>query len=475
MTVPSLLRSVVSAALLSALTASIGSAAQSPQPGIDPNKEPLVGAFSCYFNQNSDAYATPSFTLEILPGRNYRTPFGEGQFAIDPTETLSIAFTTGPLVNSIESAANFGDWGQSLSFVRPIGAPESYCYQVGPRNDLAQSEFRAKDPQPGSYPCVAEDGSPATNLEILPGRAYSYGGVSGTYTLNVLRRQRDKSSEVDFSGGPFDGRFGFFSGDIATGRRSMSISRTGAPDLDCEVVVAATPAPQFGPVPAPRKPRLPKPVVGMYAAWQVDVLGVCSGLCWTFYTFTPNGYVYTRDPVGSRADAACNKTRPNGLPVCERYKVRGATIAIGGTKSVSFARTPRGLRINGRLYRPVAPLPRGARLTGKYVTQNFFPSPDGGGVVTQRTYEFTPAGRFTRVGFAGVTFNPPLGQPGVSVVASSQGGSAGSYRLNSAQNILELRFDNGVVRRVFAFVPANSGRLPRPKLLHLSDGDYLPR
>lgn len=455
--------------------AAAGNAAPSPQPGIDPAKEPLVGAFSCYFDTASDQYAAPSFVLEILAGRQYRTPFGSGQFTIDPSQTLSISFTTGPLVNTIESAALFGDHGQRLSFVKPIGAADdAYCYQQGPREQLARLEFRAKDPQPGSYPCVAEDGSSAASLEILPGRAYSYGGAAGTYTVNILGRQTDKSSSVDFVGGPFDNRFAFYTAEIETGIRKMAVSLTTGPDLDCGLVFAPTPAPRYGTKAAARSGKVRGGFAGMYAAWQVDVLGVCSGLCWTFYTFTPNGDVYTRDPEFARNDAACGRTYPNGLPVCERYRVRGRTIQIGAEKAVAFARVRQGIRIGGRLFRPVRPLPANARLTGKYVTQNFFPNPvpGTGGVITQRTYVFSPAGRFERQGFAGATFSPPAGQPGVGVTVSSQNGSAGSYRIVGG-NTLQLRFDNGAVRRLFAFIP--DGRVPRPKLLHLADGDYLPK
>lgn len=463
--------------MLCVLGAAGAVAVRSPQPGIDPEKEPLVGAFNCYTTAAGDGYATPGFVLQILPGRRYRTPAGEGAFAIDPGETLSIKWTTGPLVNFVDSAVRFTDQGQSIVYVTPAGADkESLCHQQGPRDEAAQIEFRAKDPQPGTFPCVPEGGGTAPPLEILPGRGYAVGGVTGAFTLNILGKQSEKWSTIDFVGGPLDGNFGLYTPDIELGLRSLSIGVSGAPDLNCDIVVAPTPLARFGPTKAPRRPRARVPIVGMYAAFQPDVVGACGGLCWTFRTFTANGYVYTNEPDTGRGDAACDRRLANGLPVCDRYLVRGRTIQIGDEPPVSFARGKNQLRIDGRTFSLVQPLGAAARLDGGYKSFSYTSAAPGqGGVAVETIYQFTAAGRFTREGFAAATASPPPGQPGVSVTVAAQNGNAGRYRVLPALNALELRFDNGAVRRVFAFVPTKSGSFPTPKSLHLGGRDYLRR
>ena len=446
-----------------------------PQPGIDPTKEPLVAAFACYSTAAGEASVTPGFVLEILPGRRYRIPQGEGTFAIDASETVQTIAWTGPLANDIPSTAFFDDQGQSIGRVTPPGATRSsQCYQRGPREQAEQAVFRAKDLQPGSYPCVTEDGAPGVTVEIQAGRRYAVGGVAGAYTIDILGQQNETWASIDFVDGPFAGDSAYYTPDLETGLRSLSLFV--GPRQKCNFVVAPTPPPAFGVAKAPKQAKLRDGLVGTYASYQPDVVGACGGLCWTFRTFTQNGYVYTRQPETGRSDAACDKTRPNGLKVCDRYVVKGRTIRIGDDPPKAFTRGKGFIRIDGRKLSLVGPLGPPLQLSGAYRSFSYIqPVPGQGGVAVEGVYRFLPNGRFTREGFAGATFTPPPGQPGVSVVTSSQNGSAGRYKVVSAANTIELRFDNGAVQRLFAFIPINSGRLPSPEVLRMGGTDYLPK
>ena len=191
-------------------------------------------------------------------------------------------------------------------------------------------------------------------------------------------------------------------------------------------------------------------------------------------TFQPGGRVFTREPESGPKDARCEKTLPNGLPLCETYRVRGGTIAIGDAKPVPFARVKQGLRIDGDLYRPVA-LPKGLRLAGRYESTSFI-SAGGqqGGIVLQRAFTFT-GDRFVREGFAGASLvstdtGTPFGDPVAGITTASASSNQGSYRFPSPGTI-ELRYDDGTRERLFFFLPDGPGA--SPKAIHVGGDDYL--
>ena len=457
--------------VLIALLAAAAPAAAVQVNGVDPHKEPIPGAsFGCYAETAGDAYATPGFTLRVGPGRTYSTPAGSGAFTVDPSEILSVTFTTGPFApDAIPSAVRLDDWGQVLSLNVPDGT-EYECYQSGPRQAVALADFRLKEPAVGTYRCSQEgtDAAPES-LQILPGKAYRYEGGTGTYRADVLRDPSRSFSGVDFTGGPLDGEFATYRQDPDSGLRVMSINL--ARDVTCASLGAPTVRARFGPGRAPKPPRGAGGLQGLYAAYQVDVTGVCGGLCWSFLTFTRDGRVYTREPRTGPADAACTRRLPNTLPVCETYTRRGDRIRIG-QETTSFARSGATLRIGNLVYRPVKPAP-GQRLRGAYRSTTTIPNPDGtGGVTASTTFTFTPSGGFTRTGFAGATFSPLPGNPGAAVTTLASSGNRGTYRA-VGPNTLEFRFPGGARTRVFFFVAQGGGQ--RPQLLRLSGSTYLPR
>lgn len=439
--------------------------------GVDPAREPIPGAgFACYAEERGDDYEIPAFTMTIGANRTYTTPAGSGRFTIDPGEILSVTFATGPLSDAdFPGAVRFDDWGQVLTFRAPAGGDYT-CYQTGPRQKLALTRFRLKDPAVTAYVCAEDDtGEAAGTLEVLPERRYRYAGTTGDLTVDILGDPDRAFSGVEFTGGALDGRFGTYVQDEATGVRRLSLNTT--PDITCASLGAPTVRQRFGSGRAPRPPRGAGGLTGMYAAYRVDVTGACGGLCWSFLTFTRNGYVYTREPRTGAADAACTKRLPNGLPVCATYTLKAGRIRIGDT-TTSFARGGRNLRIGTLVYRPVKPA-RGQRLTGAFRATTTIPNLDGtGGVTASTTFTFTANGRFTRTGFAGATFSPLPGNPGAAVTTVANTGASGTYRA-VGPNTMEFRFANGARTRVFFFIPEGSGT--RPRLLRLGGSSYLPR
>jgi len=457
--------------IIAALLACATPAAAVQVKGVDPTVEPIPGAsFACYAEEPGDDYAVPAFTIAIGAGRTYRMPAGSGTFTVDPSEILSVTFATGPLSGAaFPGAVRFDDWGQVLTFRAPSGGDYS-CYQAGPRQRLALTRLRLNDPAEGDYTCAVDDtGAAAGTFTFLPGRTYRYAGTTGAYTADILGHQDDTFSILDFAGGALHDRVATYGQDEATGVRRLSLNTT--PDITCASLGAPTVRQRFGSGRAPGPPRGAGGLSGVYAAYQVDVTGVCGGLCWSFRTFTPNGSVYTREPRTGPSDAACTRRLPNGLPVCATYTLKGRRIRMGDD-TTTFARSGRNLRIGGLLYRPVKPAPR-QRLAGEFRSTTTILSPDGsGGVTASTTFTFTAGGRFTRTGFAGATFSPLPGNPGPAVTTVANSATGGTYRA-VGPNTMEFRFASGARTRVFFFIPEGGGT--RPKLLRLAGSSYLPR
>jgi hypothetical protein len=442
--------------------------------GVDPESEPIPGAgFACYKELKSDSYAAPTFTLQIQPGRTYVTPAGTGTFTVDPTETVQgLTWDSGPFAGYyIPSTVFFDDWGQHISVQTSDG--EFQCYQSGARHQVALIDFGLKDPAVASYSCAErESGATGPAFDVLPGRAYSFGGASGAYTVNIMGTLSSDFSDVEFTSGPLVGTTAFYEQDGDTGLREMSLFTS--PRLKCLSLGTPTPRPRFGAGRAPRPPAGSGGLNGLYASFQIDVANVCGGLCWRFKYFKPNGYVYMREPDVGPNDADCARVKPNGLPLCEVYRRRGSTIQIGEDAPASFAQAGKTFRINGARYRRVAPSPR-LKLRGKYRSFSFIPAAGGtGGVAVERSFTFTPKGAFTRAGFAGGSFFPAPGTSGGSVVVTSGSANAGTYRVIGT-NTLEFRYTDGSRRRAFFFLPDGPTKSARPESIHIAGSDYLAR
>ncbi len=56
-----------------------------------------------------------------------------------------------------------------------------------------------------------------------------------------------------------------------------------------------------------------------------------------FYLFFPSGYVYTGDIEGDPADIDCARTKPNGTPFCDTYRISRNFITIGESDPEAFS------------------------------------------------------------------------------------------------------------------------------------------
>ncbi|WP_350245448.1 hypothetical protein [Deinococcus sonorensis] len=449
-------------------------AAEFVKAGGHPEDALIPGEFHCYEERQGDDVARPHLIVQILNGTAYRTAAGGGTFAVRKDGSLrKIGWQGGPLGGSDEGYLSFGDEGQDFS-LRNVGAQERdyVCYQAGARENLAKLEFGLKTPKVGQYPCVASDGkgTSAGTLEFLTGGRYRVGGGEGRYTVDVLSDQDEDWSDVDFTGGPWDGQSATYQ-ESEDGQR-----RVDARKVDCTTVVKPTPLPRYGTAKAPAPPKGSGGLSGAYASWQMDVGGYCGGLCWDFYIFDKSGYVYTREPDTGLGDADCTRTKLNGLPLCEVYSLQGGQLRIGAGKPRPLRKTTDGrYDLGGTTLIPIRSV-AGLKLNGAY--RSFSGSVGMGGMTSSYSeafLRFSPDGRFTRDSSGGFssTFTDTGTSSGTTtggVTAQSSRSSSGTYRF--VGNTLELKYADGRVVRSFAFLADTDGQKMSTGFVRIGGRDY---
>lgn len=462
------------------------STAQFVASGHDPDKEPMPGEFRCYPELESGDYSRPFMTLHILPGGQYRL-VGQGGVQIGQAGTYQprksssslnkLAWTSGVLTQGDEAYLDFNDYGQKID-LQNFGSEEKnfdfQCYQRGPREDLARLEFSLKTPKVGTYACQSRDGKgPPFPAEILPGNRYRVQGQEGQFRVDLLNKQDEDWSYLEFVGGAWDEGIGSFQED-ETGKRTLSTARWA----ECSAVVAPTPIPRYGPGKAPPLPAGSGGLEGAYASWQPDVMGYgyCGGLCWDFYFFKKNGYVYTQEPDAGLEDADCTRTHPNGLPVCEVYTYKNGVLTIGKGKPEALKKKADGnLDLGGLTLVAIRPV-SGVKLQGAF--RNFTASVGLGGMTgsfSQAYLNFKADGTFNRNSSGGVsaTFTDTGQSSGTitgGLTALGEQQNSGTYRFTG--NTLELKYADGRVVRLFAFFPESAGGKPRLDFFRAGGRDY---
>lgn len=457
-------------------------AAQFKAAGGDPENAVIPDEFRCY-QEKKGSSLTPELTLQILPSGRYRTSSSGGSYSVQKDGSLRKTVWRGGPLDGAYGYLNFNDYGQSLSLgnvgENVLERTLSFeCYQRGPMENLRLLEFRLKTPAPASYPCVLEDGSGRSGgtLDILPGGAYRLGGQSGRYAVDFRSDQDEDWSDLEFTGGPLDDAIGSYS-ENESGVREVSVFR---PKMRCRSVTRPTPIPRSGTAKAPAPPRGSGGLSGAYAATRVDPLAVmgyggCSGLCWETRFFTREGYVYTGEPDHGIEEADCSRTHPNGLPICEVYRVQGGRITIGEDEPEAFGKVGRSLKIGDQTYDPMLTL-EGLGLGGTYESRTFV----GGGLSTtsgsfQRTLTLTPQGRFSLNSSGGVVSTATdtgttAGNVIGGVTVTTRDGNGGTYRVRGYT--LELTYGDGHVERKFAFVLPDKDGKPDLGLLRIAGSSY---
>ena len=416
--------------------------------GGDPSKKLIPDEFRCYEITEGDSLIS-ELTVQILPGGKYRTTYGAGSFV---TQKDKLVWSGGPLDGAggyllLENA------GQRFKLNANDDGLNFDCYQRGPRETLALLEFKFKTPAPAKYACTLNDGKATSGgtLEILPNKGYRFGGQTGQFSTDFRSKQRDSRSTLEFTGGPLDGEDASYQED-ENGVRTVYFP-SGSRDMDCLNVGKPNPAERYGSAKAPAPSKGSGGLSGAYVASYPDNSN-CDFTCWETYVFTKNGYVYTSEPDSSLADADCSLTYPNGLPICEVYRVQGGSIVYGESKS-SFKKAGKNLVIGGNTFAPLLPLD-GLKLKGTYtfvsvrkpvdpVTFSFGIPVDLSPASSRFSYTFTPQGQFTA------------------------GDGTGTYRF--VGNTLELKYKGGQIARRFVYTATVSGK-PDLGLLRIAGESY---
>ena len=443
--------------------------------GLDREKQPIPDEFRCYLSHDSADYSRPAFALQILPNGRYRAPGGEGGYRTVQTNSGSLNYLRwqgGPLAGTDDAFLLFDRrYGQTIQ-LDGVGKDELrlYCHQRGGAENHALVQFRRADPQAGAYPCRSTDGKNTDlgTLELLAGQAYRYRGGTGRYTVNILGKQGDGFSGVDFVGGPLDDTYSPYSED-ELGERHF----TGLPSRNarCGMVAAPVVEPKFGPGKAPTPPVGAGGLEGAYS-YYVQNFYPSAGLNHDFYIFKKNGYVYTGDPETSLADADCTRTLPSGLPLCQVYRLGNGTITIGTDKPVKWAKTAAGHVLDGSALSPVRPL-GDLKLAGQYRSVTSFTAVVGtGGGLFEDLLAFRRDGTFSNQHSGGVSLTTTSdgsssGDITGGVYSSTDRRNSGSYSLSG--NTLTLRYGDGRTERMFAFLP---GSKPDLEWLYLGGSDY---
>ncbi len=449
--------------------------AQLVAAGLDPEKQPIPDEFRCYLSHDSADYSRPAFALQILPGNHYRAPGGEGSYRMVQTSGGSLNYLRwqgGPLAGTDDAFLLFDRRSGQTIQLDGVGKDELrlYCHQCGASENHALVQFRRADPQVGAYPCRSTDGKNTDlgTLELLSGRTYRYRGGAGRYTVNILGKQGDSFSGVDFVGGPLDDTYSPYSEDELGERRFSGLPSRNA---RCAVVAKPIVEPKFGPGKAPAPPAGAGGLEGAYS-YYIQNFSPSAGLNHYFYVFKKNGYVYTGDPDTSLADADCTRTLPSGLPLCEVYRLGNGAITIGTDKPVKWAKTAAGYVLDGSALSPLKPL-GDLKLAGQYRSVTSFTAMVGtGGGLFEDLLTFRKDGTFSRQRSGGVSLTTTSdgsssGDITGGVYSSTDRRNAGSYSLSG--NTLTLMYGDGRTERLFAFLPGNE---PALNWLYLGGGNY---
>ncbi|THF68687.1 hypothetical protein E7T06_15535 [Deinococcus sp. Arct2-2] len=452
--------------------------AQLVRAGLNPRKQPFPDEFRCYLSVQSSDYSKPAFALQILPGGRYRAPGGEGTYKMVQSSSSSslnyLRWQGGPLAGTDDAYLLFDStYGQTIQLDGVTDQDRRlYCHQRGSAESHALVEFRRKDPQVGKYPCRSLDGKNTDlgTLELLAGRVYRYKGSSGKYAVNIMGKQRDSFSGVDFVGGPLDEEYSTYSEDELGEREFGRILR----NMRCSQIAKPIVEPTFGTAKAPAPPAGSGGIEGAYSQ-TIQNFYPNASLEHYFYIFNKNGYVFTGDPETSLADADCTKTRPNGLPLCEVYSIKNGLLTIGTDKPEKWERTASGYKLDGENLKAVKPLGN-LKLAGDYQAISTFTAVMGsGGGVFYNNLTFRKDGTFTRVATGGVsitttTDGTAFGETTGGVSSSSERKNSGTYTLSG--NTLTLTYGDGRVEKQFAYLPSTENGKPDLEWLYVGGRNY---
>jgi hypothetical protein len=431
---------------------------------LNPETEPIPDEYVCWGNFVGEAYKTPHILVQILPGRKYRAAYGssttEGAFTVNDNK---LTFKTGSFADRQANQDSFEfrrDEGTSLTLYDPLNEPGTNgkrYYACSQRNLLPWKllEFQRKDPQPGIYPCIKEDGKATSlgTLEILPKRRYRYGGTEGAYSVDITGNEA--SATVRFNG-RLEGINVWYAADTL-GRQTFRVDQD-TPSR-CARSIKTQPVPKFGDAKAPAAPGKGG-LEGRYYNSSVNPITSGGGMTYWFYFFQKDGYVYTDDATETDGlmDIDCTKTYPSGIPLCETYSLNGDGLCVGNDAPVKIKRLKNGFEINESEYETLEGAD-GIKLNAVYETTS--------GQSNWNTYYYQVWNSEIEFKLGGNFFQADSSKWGNIVSdGNTYRPESGTYRVYG--NTLEFKFKDGTILRKFLILSGG-----RKDLKYISIGGTL--
>ncbi|MEL6465182.1 MAG: hypothetical protein AAFQ58_09460 [Pseudomonadota bacterium] len=431
--------------------------------GYDPEKVPLPGEFRCYDEEVVFA-GHAHLVVQIPEAGVYRSSFGNGRWSVD--EDGEIVWTTGPFAEA-RSFVAFEDYGQRMT-LRSVKRNSQYsryeCYQSGAADDYVTIAAYLTTPQVGRYQCVNVETGERAPFEILPGLKYRFANEVGSFLVSDVIDQA--SGTVDWVSGPLTGEKSFYSEEVRSGLREFSISSSDGRalggfvyssstlSLACEGRGEPVQIALYGSDPAPPVPAGTQAISGQFYRFEQTFNGTFSAYEPQVYTFRPDGYVFI-GPPGPNAAKDCDRTRPNGLPVCASYRIIGNQIGIleEGDETVhQFAITGTAPTLDGEPMRPVEPAAQ-TSLDGHFWANYFWSSGFCGAfsacssTYIEWNYVFATDGRFQFSEDSQFLASMNSSISNTNMAKNAADANQGRYEIEG--NTINFAYDNGVVTSHF--------------------------
>ena len=211
---------------------------------------------------------------------------------------------------------------------------------------------------------------------------------------------------------------------------------------------------------SPKQPSDPNKLQGLYAAWTVDVLGICGGLCWTTHYFFEDG---TMMYAAGTHDMDWSNPKCEGSD-CRTYTISDGKITIEGKSTLPFERPEDGKIVIGNTkFTYVAPA-GDIKLNALYNSFNHISTPDGGGAGANIYLQLNSDGSYWERGTG---------------FGYSEGGTAIDTQVHEGTYLIHdyyIQFTTeGKSQKLMFFLPEGRSNdiNGSPKMIHIGTRDYL--
>jgi len=289
--------------------------------GLDVWKFLIDTSFSCY-NHDALDYSEPYVTLTVS-GTNFYSTRGNGTIDYDQSYG-DFALIGGPFASDQSGYVIFNSYGQWFDI--RTGSNQYSCFQHGAALEWGFHRFLLNTPALGDFTCTDVDSADQRILRLSPGGKYESTDGGGFYSYRGIIHST--YSEIDFSGGPLDGKSIFYSESPKTGEQyfrirdtetfGIAIASSTSVSYVCTRFVQPRPFKKYGYFASNLPPAPTVPLNGLY--FGSDIKSGDDAHYWAdYYHFRPDGFMRLDHPSVGGDD--CGRTRPNGLNYCNAYTV----------------------------------------------------------------------------------------------------------------------------------------------------------